>query len=94
MKPSKDETVPASKVSVPTKGAPPSSSKAASTSYTGPVTEDEIRAVLMQKTPVTTQDLVGKFKSRLKSKEVYSFIFYQLHLCFPYFTPVHLFEIS
>ncbi|GFZ02109.1 transcription initiation factor IIF subunit alpha RAP74 [Actinidia rufa] len=69
VKPSKDETVPASKVSVPTKGAPPSSSKAASTPPTGPVTEDEIRAVLMQKTPVTTQDLVGKFKSRLKSKE-------------------------
>ncbi|PSS04675.1 Transcription initiation factor IIF subunit alpha like [Actinidia chinensis var. chinensis] len=69
VKPSKDETVPASKVSVPTKGAPPSSSKAPSTPSTGPVTEDEIRAVLMQKTPVTTQDLVGKFKSRLKSKE-------------------------
>lgn len=36
---------------------------------TGPVTEDEIRAVLMQKSPVTTQDLVAKFKARLKSSK-------------------------
>ncbi|KAL6992879.1 Transcription initiation factor IIF subunit alpha, variant 2 [Sarracenia purpurea var. burkii] len=69
VKPSKDETVPTSKNSVPAKAALPSSSKAASTSSSGPVTEDEIRAVLMQKTPVTTQDLVARFKSRLKSKE-------------------------
>ncbi|CAL5345545.1 unnamed protein product [Camellia sinensis] len=67
----KEEIVTSSKSSVPTKGPPPSSSKAASTSTAsaGPVTEEEIRAVLMQKTPVTTQDLVAKFKSRLKCKE-------------------------
>ncbi|KAG8382947.1 hypothetical protein BUALT_Bualt05G0132800 [Buddleja alternifolia] len=35
----------------------------------GPVTEEEIRAVLAQKSLMTTQDLVAKFKSRLKSKE-------------------------
>ncbi|KAF5943567.1 hypothetical protein HYC85_017644 [Camellia sinensis] len=69
VKPSKEETVPTSKSCVPAKGAPSSTSKTASTPSTGPVTEDEIRAVLMQKTPVTTQDLVAKFKSRLKGKE-------------------------
>ncbi|KAE9452643.1 hypothetical protein C3L33_15455, partial [Rhododendron williamsianum] len=66
-----------------TKVAAPSSSKTTSTasssnaskitstaSCAGPFTEHEIRAVLMQKTPVTTRDLVGKFKSRLKRKEV------------------------
>ncbi|KAL3521892.1 hypothetical protein ACH5RR_014726 [Cinchona calisaya] len=46
-----------------------SSSNTGSTPPAGPVTEDEIRAVLLQKGPVTTQDLVAKFKSRLKSKE-------------------------
>ncbi|KAG5561283.1 hypothetical protein RHGRI_004344 [Rhododendron griersonianum] len=81
VKPSKEEIALTSKSSVPTKVAAPSSSKMstpsssnaskiASTASSGPVTEDEIRAVLMQKTPVTTQDLVAKFKSRLKTKEV------------------------
>lgn len=69
VKPSKEENVPTSKSSAPAKVTPSSSSKAPPTSSSGPVTEDEIRAVLMQKTPVTTQDLVAKFKSRLKSKE-------------------------
>jgi transcription initiation factor TFIIF subunit alpha len=69
VKPSKEETVPTSKSSAPAKVTPSSSSKAPPPSSSGPVTEDEIRAVLMQKTPVTTQDLVAKFKSRLKSKE-------------------------
>ncbi|KAM7495588.1 hypothetical protein LguiB_030197 [Lonicera macranthoides] len=56
--------------SVPAKGAAAAASaKAGATASSGPVTEEEIRAVLMQKTPVTTQDLVAKFKSRLKSKE-------------------------
>ncbi|KAJ0264858.1 Transcription initiation factor IIF subunit alpha [Hirschfeldia incana] len=41
----------------------------ASSSATGPVTEDEIRAVLMEKQPVTTQDLVNSFKPRLKTRE-------------------------
>ncbi|XP_059663147.1 transcription initiation factor IIF subunit alpha [Cornus florida] len=62
VKSAKDETASSSKSSVSAKGASPSAK-------TGPVTEDEIKAVLLQKTPVTTQDLVAKFKSRLKSKE-------------------------
>jgi transcription initiation factor TFIIF subunit alpha len=67
--------VPASKSSVPSKGIPSSSSssKTVSTSSSGPVTEEEIRAVLTQKTPVTTQDLVANFKARLRSPEVCSF---------------------
>lgn len=56
----KDESVNASKSNVPLRSTP---------SAAGPVTEDEIRAVLMQKAPVTTQDLVAKFKARLKSQE-------------------------
>ncbi|XP_052201929.1 transcription initiation factor IIF subunit alpha isoform X2 [Diospyros lotus] len=69
VKPAKDDTVPTSKSSASSKVAPPSSSKTASAPSAGPVTEDEIRAVLLQKTPVTTQDLVAKFRSRLKCKE-------------------------
>ncbi|XP_027366690.1 transcription initiation factor IIF subunit alpha isoform X2 [Abrus precatorius] len=66
----KDVNGSASKSSAPPKGTPPSSSKAgSSTTASGPVSEDEIRAVLIQKTPVTTQDLVAKFKARLRSSE-------------------------
>ncbi|EYU27712.1 hypothetical protein ABFS82_13G131500 [Erythranthe guttata] len=66
----KDEIGSSSKSSAPTKGAtPPAPSVSASAPPTGPVTEEEIRAVLLQKMPVTTQDLVAKFKSRLKLKE-------------------------
>ncbi|KAM0942991.1 putative transcription factor C2H2 family [Dioscorea sansibarensis] len=36
---------------------------------TAPVTEEEIRSVLLAMAPVTTQDLVAKFKARLKSQE-------------------------
>nr|KAJ0197417.1 hypothetical protein LSAT_V11C700347850 [Lactuca sativa] len=64
------------KSSAPTKGASASKASAAgapqtasTNTNTGPVTEDEIRAVLLHKAPVTTQDLVAKFKSRLRSKE-------------------------
>lgn len=64
MKPAKDEMVSTLKSSVPSKGGSLSSEN------TGPVTEDEIRGVLLQKTPVTTQDLVDKFRPRLKIKEV------------------------
>ncbi|KAH6777289.1 transcription initiation factor IIF subunit alpha RAP74 [Perilla frutescens var. hirtella] len=71
LKPVKDENASSSKSAAPGKGAPaPASSKSTPTPSTGPVTEDEIRTVLLQKTPVTTQDLVAKFKSRLKLKEV------------------------
>ncbi|KAF5177546.1 Sugar isomerase (SIS) family protein [Thalictrum thalictroides] len=37
-----------------------------------PVTEDEIRAVLLQKFPVATNDLVAKFTARLKSSKAKS----------------------
>lgn len=75
LKPSvKEETAPTSKSNGPPKGTPlPSSSSAkagSSTPASGPVSEEEIRAVLKQKTPVTTQDLVAKFKARLRSPEV------------------------
>ncbi|KAF7840559.1 Transcription initiation factor IIF subunit alpha [Senna tora] len=67
----KDENGTASKSKAPSKGTPPPSSKAGSstTSASGPVSEDEIRAILIQKTPVTTQDLVAKFKARLRCSE-------------------------
>ncbi|CAA7054410.1 unnamed protein product [Microthlaspi erraticum] len=59
-----------SKSNVPTKAVKPEPASAASTSAaTGAVTEDEIRAVLMEKKQVTTQDLVSRFKARLKTKE-------------------------
>lgn len=69
----KDVNGSASKSSAPPKGTPPLSSKGGSSTTTtasGPVSEEEIRAVLRQKTPVTTQDLVAKFKARLRCSEV------------------------
>ncbi|XP_042027462.1 transcription initiation factor IIF subunit alpha-like isoform X2 [Salvia splendens] len=66
----KDENVSSSKGVAHPKGAtPPASSKSVPAPATGPVTEDEIRAVLLPKTPVTTKDLLAKFRSRLKTKE-------------------------
>ncbi|XLU52703.1 hypothetical protein S245_047351, partial [Arachis hypogaea] len=65
----------ASKSNASAKGsAPPlpssSSSKVGtSTAASGPVSEEEIRAVLKQKTRVTTQYLVAKFKARLRCRE-------------------------
>lgn len=41
----------------------------------GPVSEEEIRAVLLQRAPVTTSDLVGNFKARLKTSEVHIMFF-------------------
>lgn len=79
----KDESLPASKNNLPSKGTQ-QSSKTAGTSSAGPVTEEEIRAVLMQKTPVTTQDLVAKFKARLRCSEVRFVMFYAIH--FPRFS--------
>ena len=64
-----DEGVPTSK-STASKGAP-ASVKTEPSSHSGPVTEEEIRAVLRQRTPVTTQDLVAKFKARLRTPEVF-----------------------
>jgi hypothetical protein len=53
-----------------------------------PVTEDEIRSVLLAVAPVTTQDLVSRFKSRLRGPEVGLFdtilmlsSAYLLHMC-------------
>ncbi|XP_057764988.1 transcription initiation factor IIF subunit alpha-like [Salvia miltiorrhiza] len=70
LKPVKDENASSSKNIAPPKGAtPPTSSKSVPSSPTVPVTEDEIRAVLLRNTSLTIQDLVAKFKSRLKSKE-------------------------
>ncbi|XP_057960725.1 transcription initiation factor IIF subunit alpha isoform X2 [Malania oleifera] len=64
----KDESA-RTKSTVAPKGTQSSSSKSGSTSSAGPVTEDEIRAVLLRKAPVTTQELVANFKARLKSPE-------------------------
>ncbi|KAG5242350.1 transcription initiation factor IIF alpha family protein [Salix suchowensis] len=61
----KEESSPATKGTATPKVLP-SSSK---TGSTGPVTEEEIRAVLLQNGPVTTQDLVARFKSRLRTPE-------------------------
>ncbi|XP_041995110.1 transcription initiation factor IIF subunit alpha-like [Salvia splendens] len=66
----KDENASSLKSAAHPKGAmPPTSSKSVSAPATGPVTEEEIRAVLLPKTPVTTKDLLAKFRSRLKTKE-------------------------
>ncbi|XP_015581132.1 transcription initiation factor IIF subunit alpha [Ricinus communis] len=66
----KEENVPTSKSksSANPKGAA-ASLRTESTSSTGFVTDEEIKAVLLQNGPVTTQDLVAKFKSRLKTRE-------------------------
>ncbi|XP_058197642.1 transcription initiation factor IIF subunit alpha isoform X3 [Rhododendron vialii] len=82
VKPSKEEIALTSKSSVRcmlTKVAAQSSSKTTSTaSCAGPFTEHEIWAVLMRKTPVTTRDLVAKFKSRLKRKRGKCWFFHVL----------------
>ncbi|MQM16629.1 hypothetical protein Taro_049588 [Colocasia esculenta] len=62
----KDEPVSSSKSTALTKG---SGSQSVASAQSGPVTEDEIRAVLLAMSPMTTQDLVAKFKPRLKSQE-------------------------
>ncbi|KAG9147403.1 hypothetical protein Leryth_019661 [Lithospermum erythrorhizon] len=69
VKPVKNEPSSTSRPSVPPKGTSTPPSRSTPTPTTGPVTEDEIRAIFKQKTPITTQDLVAKFKARLKCKE-------------------------
>ncbi|XP_058070786.1 transcription initiation factor IIF subunit alpha [Magnolia sinica] len=64
----KDEAPSASKSNVPSKGSS-TSSRTGATPSAEPVTEDEIRAVLLQMAPVTTQDLVAKFRARLKAPQ-------------------------
>lgn len=44
-------------------------SSSSSAAAQGPVAEEEIRAVLLKKAPITTQALVSIFKARLKSSE-------------------------
>ncbi|CAK7345100.1 unnamed protein product [Dovyalis caffra] len=61
----KEESSPAMKGNATPKATP----SASTSGSTGPVTEEEIRAVLLQNGPVTTQDLVGRFKSRLRTPE-------------------------
>uniref|UniRef100_A0A2P2JR36 Transcription initiation factor IIF subunit alpha n=2 Tax=Rhizophora mucronata TaxID=61149 RepID=A0A2P2JR36_RHIMU len=63
----KEESTPATKSGATPKGTPSSSKTGASS--TGPVTKEEIRAVLLQNGPVTTQDLVARFRSRLRTPE-------------------------
>ncbi|KAK9706343.1 hypothetical protein RND81_07G117400 [Saponaria officinalis] len=48
---------------------PSSSSKTGTSSAQGPVREEEIKAVLLQRAPLTTSELVATFKARLKSPE-------------------------
>lgn len=68
-RPTSEETP--TKTSVTIKGSALSSrTGAAPAPSTAPVTEEEIRSVLLAMAPVTTQDLVAKFKARLKSQEV------------------------
>ncbi|XP_057815991.2 transcription initiation factor IIF subunit alpha [Cryptomeria japonica] len=66
----KDENILATKnVSPSGKQVIPNSSKATVSQATGPVTEEEVRTALRQMAPVTTQELVAKFKARLKTPE-------------------------
>ncbi|ERN19162.1 hypothetical protein AMTR_s00061p00167160 [Amborella trichopoda] len=67
----KDEPASAQRSNTPVKLPSSSGTKPAGSPVAAavPVTEDEIRAVLLQMAPVTTQDLVGKFKARLRTKE-------------------------
>lgn len=80
----KEENGSAPKSNAQPKSASTPSSKAGSSATTasGPVTEEEIRAVLMQKSPVTTQDLVAKFKARLRCSEVSSVKIFCFILCY------------
>lgn len=65
----KDEPSSSSKSSVPAKASGSTSARTGPTSSGPPVTEEEIRTVLLSAAPVTTQDLVARFKARLKSQE-------------------------
>ncbi|KAF7113725.1 hypothetical protein RHSIM_RhsimUnG0109100 [Rhododendron simsii] len=78
------------------KDKPSSSSKHASTdSSAGPVTEDEIRAVLLQKSPVTAKDLVNVyFKARLRCDKVCLSCFVRFYAINSRKLELSLFEIS
>ncbi|CAN6311460.1 unnamed protein product [Urochloa humidicola] len=70
-KKAKDTKAPNVKEEAPSSAKPTSKTSASSKSGTNvsPVTEDEIRSVLLAVAPVTTQDLVSRFKSRLRGPE-------------------------
>ncbi|XP_010928148.1 transcription initiation factor IIF subunit alpha [Elaeis guineensis] len=65
----KDEPPSSTKSSAPAKGSSSTAARTGPTSSVAPVTEEEIRTVLLSVAPVTTQDLVARFKARLKSQE-------------------------
>ncbi|KAI3851859.1 hypothetical protein MKW98_019858 [Papaver atlanticum] len=54
---------------IPSSGSASSSAKAPADPCTGPVTEEEIRSVLLESAPLTKQGLMAEFRERLKSKE-------------------------
>ncbi|ONK70150.1 uncharacterized protein A4U43_C05F30770 [Asparagus officinalis] len=65
----KEEPSSGSKPSASSKSSASAASKIGSTLSSGPVTEEEIRSVLLATAPLTTQDLVANFKGRIKSQE-------------------------
>lgn len=71
----KEDPSSASKPGVSSKGSASAASKTGSATSSGPVTEEEMRSVLLATSPLTTQDLVAHFKGRIKSTEVgYRFV--------------------
>ncbi|KAH0461392.1 hypothetical protein IEQ34_008967 [Dendrobium chrysotoxum] len=64
----KEESPSAIQVGASSRGLSSAAARATITP-SGPVTEDEIRSVLLAMAPVTTQDLVANFKGRIKLKE-------------------------
>ncbi|KAF6173229.1 hypothetical protein GIB67_026924 [Kingdonia uniflora] len=48
---------------------PESSAKIVSAISAGPITEEEIKDALLQRTPITTLDIVSRFKARLKTNQ-------------------------
>lgn len=63
----KEENIAQSRVPARSPSTPPN---CGSSSAARPIREDEVRAVLLQNTELTTKDLVAIFKARLQSSEV------------------------
>jgi len=74
----KEEPSSTSKSGTSSKDATSAAAKSGSTASGGPVTEEEIRSVLLATAPVTTQDLVANFKGRIKSQEVGYQIYFEI----------------
>ncbi|KAM3408155.1 hypothetical protein ACQJBY_001407 [Aegilops geniculata] len=69
-KKAKDTKTSSIKEETPSSSKPtPKASASSRSANVSPVTEDEIRTVLLAVAPVTTQDLVSRFKSRLRGPE-------------------------